>query len=70
MVYTQFLGGTIVVHGAFYSGRNALRVISRGEQWLAVYRAHQVTRRAFCALRVIQRQEKFDSKGRAKKVGS
>jgi len=45
------------VHDEFYSGRKALRVISRGKQWFAVYRAHQIakvdhktedmTRRAF-----------------------
>ena len=34
--------------------RKALRVIPRGKQRLTVYRAHQVTRRAFSALRVIR----------------
>ena len=42
MTNIKFLGGMIVVHGAFYLRRKALRVIPRGEQWLEVYRAHQV----------------------------
>jgi len=53
----------------------SLRVIPHGKQRLTVYRARQVgvnlgsekianvTRRAFLAVRVIQRQRKFDSKG-------
>ena len=40
----------------------ALRVIPRGKHRLAVYRAHQVTRRAFSALRVIRLKGKSTSR--------
>ena len=68
MMHRQFFRGTTIVHGSFYSERKALRVISLGKQRLTVYRAHEVvlqlgcqkmTRRAFLALRVIQRQGKW-----------
>ena len=40
----------------------ALRVIPRGKQRLTVYRAHQMTRIAFSALRVIRLKGKFASR--------
>ena len=49
--------------------RKALRVIPRGKHRLTVYRAHQVTRRAFLALRVIRLHREFRLKVGVKKSG-